>query len=257
MKRSPILLAGALLLAGLAGPAAQARTILAATPISRTDLRWWKARFAQKQQELAASRPELVLYGDSITQVWEFPEFAPAWHAFYGDRHAVNLGFIGDTTASLLWRIEHGEAQGISPKAAIILIGANNMGRPHWSAEDTVLGIETIVQELRRRLPNTKLLLLSVLPSDRGEWVMQTTRAVNQALATTYGSGKVPDVTYQDVSQLFLRDGKVDKSVFRDPQLVPPQPALHPNPEGATRLAEAIEPTLAHMLGDRPHSPPP
>ena len=54
----------------------------------------------------------------------------------------------------------------IAPKAAVILIGANNLGRVHWSAEDTVTGIDTIIDELHKRLPKTKILLLGVLPSD-------------------------------------------------------------------------------------------
>ena len=107
----------------------------------------------------------------------EWQDFAPAWQRFYGDRHAVNLGFKGDTTASLLWRIRNGEVAGIAPKAAVILIGANNLGKLHWSAEDTVTGIDTIIGELHRRLPTTRILLLGVLPSERSAWVTTTTRA--------------------------------------------------------------------------------
>ena len=83
------------------------------------------------------------------------------WQRFYGDRHAVNLGFTGDTTANLLWRIRNGEVSGIVPKAAVVLIGANNLGKVHWSAEDTVTGIDAIVSELRTRLPTTRILLLA------------------------------------------------------------------------------------------------
>ena len=82
------------------------------------------------------------------------------WQRFYGDRHAINLGFKGDTTASLLWRIQNGEVAGIAPKAAVVLIGANNLGRVHWSAEDTVTGINTIIAELHKRLPTIRILLL-------------------------------------------------------------------------------------------------
>jgi hypothetical protein len=114
-----------------------ARTILAATPISRLDLPWWRARHEAKLKELAEAKPELIFLGDSITEDWEhsgppdWRDFAPVWERFYGDRHAVNLGFQGDTTASLLWRIQNGEVAGIAPKAAVILIGANNLGNVH------------------------------------------------------------------------------------------------------------------------------
>jgi lysophospholipase L1-like esterase len=253
------LLAASALLPLLGSVAAHARVVLAATPISRMDLPWWKKRFEQKAAELHARKVHLVFYGDSIMQYWEHkgpPEwenFAPIWRAYYGDRDAVDLGFTGDTTANLLWRIEHGEAEGIAPRAAVILIGANNLGRLHWSAQDTVEGINAIVQQLRQKLPDTKLLLLSVLPSDRGEWVARTGAEVNRVLAAEYGKGRVEDVTFLDVSGLFLHGGRVDKADYLDPLMTPPRAALHPSPEAAARLAAAIEPTLAHMLGDRVH----
>ena len=100
----------------------------------------------------------------------EWRDFVPVWQRFYGGRNAVNLGFNGDATSHLLWRIENGEVAGIAPKVAVILIGANNLGRLHWPAEDTVAGIDAIVTQLRHRLPHTKLLLLGVLPSERSAW---------------------------------------------------------------------------------------
>jgi lysophospholipase L1-like esterase len=236
-----------------------ARAVLAATPIARLDLPWWKQRFEDKARRLREGRVGLVWYGDSITQDWErhgppaWADFAPAWQRFYGDREAVNLGFTGDTTANLLWRVEHGEAEGIAPKAAVILIGANNMGRLHWSADDTVAGINAIVAALRRRLPRTKLLLLGVLPSERSAWASQTTLVVNRALLARYGGGRVPDVTFLNETGVFVRDGVVDRSAFLDPLLTPPQPPLHPTAQAQARLAAAIEPTLSALLGDREH----
>ena len=160
-----------LLLCGAAPP--PPHTVLAATPISRMDLHWWRARHEAKLEELHSRRVDLIFLGDSITQDYEvsgppeWRDFVPVWQRFYGDRNAVNLGFNGDATSHLLWRIENGEVAGIAPKVAVILIGANNLGRLHWSAEDTVAGIDAIVTQLRHRLPQTKLLLLGVLPSER------------------------------------------------------------------------------------------
>ena len=138
---------------------------------------------------------DLVFLGDSITQDWElhgppaWRDFAPEWQRFYGDRNALNLGFKGDTTASLIWRMQHGELDGIQPKAAVILIGANNNGRVHWSADQTLEGIAAVIAEAHRKLPNAKLLLLSVLPSDRSAWVDETTAAINRGLAERYAAG--------------------------------------------------------------------
>jgi len=251
MKRA--LLAACLLLA------AAARPHPATVPLSRTDLAWWSTRLAAKAAEQHRGPVDLVFYGDSITQDWELagPEpwrnFAPIWQHYYGGRHALNLGFKGDATSHLLWRIEHGEADGISPKAAVILIGANNFGHLHWPAAPTEQGIARIVDVLHQRLPHTKLLLLGVLPSIRNAWVDANTATLNAALAARYKGSA--EVTFLDAGALFRKHGAVDPTRFMDPHLSPPDPPLHPSAQAQADLAAFIEPTLAAMLGDHPRPP--
>jgi hypothetical protein len=225
---------------------------LAATPISRLDTPWWKARHEAKLAALQGAKPELVWLGDSITENFEHdgPEpwqhYRPIWQRYYGGMSALNLGFKGDATCHLLWRLRHGEVAGIAPRAAVVLIGANNLGRLHWSAEDSVAGIEAVVAETRRALPHTRVLLLGILPCDRGAWVEQTTLSINASLAArNWGEA----VRYQDVGGLFRRGGKIDLSLFYDPLLKPAEPALHPTPVGMEMIARAIAPNLAAMMG--------
>jgi lysophospholipase L1-like esterase len=253
---SALALCAALLFSASAGA-----TELASTPLSRMDLPWWKARFAAKQQELRQHKVDLIWLGDSITQDFErhgppeAADFAPVWQRFYGDRNAIDLGFMGDTTAHLLWRIENGETNGISPRAAVVLIGANNFGRLHWPAGPTLNGINAIVNALHQRLPHTRILLVSVLPSIRSAWVDENTAAVNQALQARYGDGKA-GVTFVNVTHVFLKDGAVDRSLFLDPLKNPNAPALHPTAQAQARLAAAIEPELSRLMGDRNHAAP-
>jgi lysophospholipase L1-like esterase len=231
--------------------------ILAAVPIARLDLPWWKYRFEEKAARLHAGHVGLIFYGDSITQNWErtgplpAENIRPVWDRFYGDRDAVNLGFGGDTTANLLWRIEHGEADRVAPKLAVVLIGANNLGYLHWSTAETLAGIDANIRALRRHLPQTKILLLSVLVSDRSAWATQTTSEINQALLHRYDTD--PQVTFLDVNQVLMKDGRVDRSAFYDPLLTPPEAPLHPTAAAQARIAAAMEPTLAALLGDRNH----
>jgi lysophospholipase L1-like esterase len=245
------------LLIFVAPVASFARTILAATPISRMDLPRWRTRFEEKQIELRERQPTLVFYGDSIMQNWErhgppeWADYAPIWQRFYGDRNAVNLGFVGDTTASLIWRIRNGEAAGIAPKVAVVLIGANNLGRVHWSAEDTVRGIDVIVEELRKRMPRTKILLLGVLPSERSAWATATTVEINRTLAERYAH--IDGVTFLDVGHVLMPEGRLDRSLFYDPKLTPPEAPLHPTPQGMALIAAAIEPALAGLMRDQNH----
>ncbi len=243
-----------LTLAGVLGGAASLPP--AAQPYSRMELPWWRARFVAKQAELR--RPvDVIWLGDSITQQFEdsgpepWRDFAPVWARFYAPRHAVNLGFKGDATAHLLWRIEHGETDGIHPRLAIVLIGANNFGHLHWPAAPTLLGIETIVDTLRRRLPQTRIMLLSVLPSIRSAWVDDNTREVNRALAARYADGR--EAVFQDVTGVFRHDadGRPDPDDFIDRHLTPPDPPLHPTAQTQLRIAEAIEPVVRRLMGER------
>ena len=258
----PAFVVFALVLAGcLAASSALAqRAPLSTVPVSRMDTPWWRARHEAKLAEIRRGPVDLVFLGDSITQDFEksgppaWQDFAPVWQRFYGDRHAVNLGFVGDATSHLLWRMQHGEIDGISPRVAVILIGANGLGRLHWSAEENVRGIDAVVAETRRRLPRTKILLLGVLPSDRSTYATAATREIDRALAAEYGAGAVPGVTFLDETALFMRNGTLDRSMFLDPLLTPPEPPLHPTAEAQARLAAAIEPTLSKLLGDRDHS---
>jgi lysophospholipase L1-like esterase len=261
MRRMFLLGLAACAIAFVSGHAPAApRAPLAAEPISRMDLPWWRARHEAVLQRLKSGGPvDLVWLGDSITQNWEkhgppdWKDFAPAWEHFYGDRHAINLGFVGDTTASVLWRLDNGEVAGITPKAVVLLIGANNLGRVHWGTEDTLAGIDAIIADLRRRLPGAKILLLGILPSDRTDWATETTVAVNRALAKQYAH--VDGVTYMDVTPLFMHDGKLDRGMFYDPKETPPDPPLHPTAQAQAKIAETIEPTLAAMLGDKSKAP--
>ena len=228
---------------------------VAARPISRLDTPWWRDRHEAILARLRQGHVDLLWIGDSITQDWEhtgpqlWNDFAPVWRHFYGDRNAVNLGFKGDNTAHLLWRLRNGEVDGIAPRIAIVLIGANDMGRVHWTADQTVAGIDACMTELLHRLPATRFVLLSVLPSLRNDYVTATTVQINRMLATKYGAGMVAEVAYVDVSGIFLRDGRVDPAQFLDVQLSPPEPPLHPTAQAQTRIAESIEPIVAKILG--------
>ena len=192
---------------------------------------------------------QVIWLGDSITQYWQragghgYDDVLPVWQRYYvGPYRALAFGCIGDTTASLLWRLDHGEVAGLHPKLAIILIGANNLGRVHWGAALTVPGVEAVVDETRARLPNAHILLLGILPSIRSAWIDQQTALVNAALRNHYAGD--PAVTYIDAGGVLLRGGRADPALFVDPRLTPPKPAIHPNAEGMARIAAFIEPEV-------------
>jgi lysophospholipase L1-like esterase len=232
--------------------AAVAATNLATAPIDRNDLPWWRAQFAYTLAE-AKARPDarVIWLGDSITENWVRPgplawnNYLPVWQKYYGSYHALDFGFRGDTTANLIWRLDNGQVAGLHPQVAIILIGANNLGRVHWGAEMTVPGIEAVVTNTQKRLPAAHILLLGVLPSIRSAWVDQQTAAINTALAADYAHS--PVVTFINVNQVLMtKQGQTDPDLFEDPKMTPPRVALHPDAEGMARIAEFIQPAVQH-----------
>jgi lysophospholipase L1-like esterase len=183
---------------------------------------------------------ELLFLGDSITQGWNDDA---TWKRFYGPRHAANFGIGGDGTQHVLWRIEHGEIEGISPRVVVLMIGTNNS---HSSSADQIAaGITAIVKELRKRLPETKVLLLGVFPrSQNPDAVRAKLVEVNRQIAKLDDGS---NVTYLDIGKAFLNsDGTISKEIMPD--------YLHLTPRGYRIWADAMEPTLWRLL-DEPKRP--
>jgi lysophospholipase L1-like esterase len=242
----------------------------AITPTDRLDLPWWAARHNAIVAAVRAHiQYDLLLIGDSIIQNYDKADpadqnFQPIWKQFYEPRRALNLGFSGDTTANVLWRITHGEIDTLRPRVAIVLIGTNNTVQAHQTAEQTEAGIDNIIALLSQRLPQTRLLLLSILPSGISPEKSAKDEAINKYLAARYGKNtgrnanlginQDPRVTFLDLSSTFVTEGNLNETLFYDPRLPTPGKPLHPDTTGQRKLAEAIEPTLARLMGDKPHT---
>jgi lysophospholipase L1-like esterase len=224
-------------------------------PKDRLAESWW----ASRHQAILTSLPshtdaELLLIGDSITNNYEkhnppYEDFQPIWNQYYAPRKALNLGFSGDTTANVLWRLDHGEVDGLHPRAVVLLIGTNNTAFGQ-TAEQTEAGIDAVVVDLEYHLPNAKILLVGILPT--GLPSMETDMDVNSYLATRYAGGHDPRIDYIDIGVIFYAGGALADNYFYDPFFSPPRPALHPNTLGQRRMASAIEPGLARLLGEHP-----
>ena len=231
----------------------------AIVPKDRLDEPWWAERH-KAILEAIHRQPDtqLLMIGDSITNNYDKPNppdenFQPIWNEFYAPRKALNLGYSGDTTANLLWRLNHGEVDGIQPKVAVLLIGTNNTGHADETAEETEGGIDAVVGDLEQRLPQTNILLIGILPSDISASKTKRDDAVNAHLAACYSED--PRVAYLDINSIFFKDGVLNTAIFYDPRTSEHRKALHPDTIGQRRMAEAIEPTLARLMGEQPRVP--
>lgn len=222
----------------VASPALFAEDHDAIKPVPRDG--GWMARHESFNKRVAEGNVDLLLIGDSITQGWEGAG-KDVWAKYYTPRHAVNLGIGGDRTQHVLWRLDNGNIKGIHPKAAVLMIGTNNSGSN--TPEQIAEGITAIVQKLRKDLPETKILLLAVFPrgADKSDPRRQVNEATN-AIISKLDDGKM--VYYLDIGPAFLADdGTLSKEIMPD--------LLHLSPKGYQIWAEAIEPKLAVLMGEK------
>ncbi len=235
---------GAMCLGGAAQPPAQppARSELhpdvATTPADRNAEGWWKRRHEYVLDQNKEGNVDLVFIGDSITQGWEGAG-KEAWSGHFAPRHAANLGFSGDRTQHVLWRLDHGELDGIKPKAAVLMIGTNNSNGSDNTPDEIADGIRAIVARLHDKQPQMKVLLLGIFP--RGEKPnpqRDKIAAVNTSIAKL-DDGKT--VRYLDIGAKFLQpDGSISKEIMPD--------FLHLSPKGYEIWTDAIQPNLDALM---------
>lgn len=208
----------------------------------------WPKRHAAIVALMKTRQPEIVMLGDSIIHFWggepggegvQGRNTAPeVWDRAFAGRSVVNLGYGWDRTENVLWRLRHGEFEGVSPRVVVIMIGTNNVKLN--TIDEIAAGVTAIVDEVHQRSRTSRILLLGIFP--RGatpDAARATVDAINQRLAKLDGRNGV--VTYLDIGPKFLgADGSISKDVMYD--------FLHPTAKGYEIWVEAMKPTLTRLL---------
>jgi lysophospholipase L1-like esterase len=220
-------------------------------PATRSNPTNWLARHEGFVKQAKAGGIDLLFMGDSITDNWR-GHGKNVWKKFYGSRHAANFGIGGDRTEHVLWRLDHGNFDGLKPKEIVIMIGTNNtghQGRPQkeldnatyqCTAQQTADGVKAIINKLEAKCPGAKILLLAIFP--RGATPEDKLRKQNEETnAIIKGFADNKKVYFMDIGAKFLQpDGTLSKEIMPD--------LLHPNAKGYEIWAEAIAPKVKELL---------
>ena len=211
---------------------------------------WWFDRHAEKIAEIEKSnnpkderKIELLMVGDSITNNFDKKgPGEPVWKKYFTPLNALNLGFGGDRTNHVLWRLEHLPKIKPAPLAASLMIGTNNIcwgsDKPKQAAE----GIQEITRKLNAMYPKMKILVLGVFP--RREQLDHPHRKqiieLNSYLPDLLKD--IPNVSFMDIGSEFL-----DEKGFLSREMMPD--TTHPSEKGHEIWAQASTPNLREMMG--------
>jgi len=200
-------------------------------------------RFFARTRRVAEAPIDVLFLGDSITSDW-LGAGKVAWERRFVPMRAENYGIGGDTTRQLRWRLAHGEAEGLRPKAVVLMIGTNNLYADHNSGtdEEIVDGIEAVVGDVRRLMPKAKILLLAILPRNDFD-IRSRVLAVNALVAK-----RVPKMK---VEYLDLRERFEDAQGQVRPALYLPD-RIHLSAGGYDVLGSAIAPIIDRWVRRKP-----
>lgn len=203
---------------------------------------WWFARHAEKIGKMSKGDIDLLMVGDSITHNFESIG-TPVWKKHFAPRKAINLGFGGDRTNHVLWRLDHLPKLKKAPKAAVVLIGTNNICWGSDTPKQAAGGVQAVAKKLHDRYPKMKVLVLGVFPRRNQPSHPHRKEIVELNSYLPALLAGMANVSFLDIGAQFLDEkGILTKEMMPD--------TTHPSEKGHWVWAKAIEPELVKMLKD-------
>ncbi|MEN3336526.1 MAG: (4-O-methyl)-D-glucuronate---lignin esterase [Acidobacteriota bacterium] len=195
-------------------------------------------------------RIDVYFEGDSIVRRWgatDYPQLLANWNENFHGWNAADFGWGADRTENILWRLEHGELDGVSPRVIVLLAGTNNVGAlagtdvGQEAAAEIARGVKAIVDLCRQKAPDATIILTAIFPRNDDMALLPIIARINAILATFADGSRV---RFLDVNgSLADKDGTLVDGVMdrRD--------KLHPTLKGYQIWADALKPILRELLG--------
>lgn len=224
------------------------------------------ANSAQAHQDLLAKRSlgriDVYFIGDSITRRWGAAEPAyrallEHWQKSFHGWNAANFGWGGDATQNILWRLDHGELEGVHPRVIVVMAGTNNLaGTPPTDNEDALAadiarGIEAILRRCQSQAPQARVVLMGITPRNDDMAWMPVIRRVNARIAALADGQRIRFIDLG--SRLADADGVLLPGMTDPDRLHLALPAYE-------IWAQALAPVLREWLGEpaaEDRAPPP
>ena len=204
---------------------------------------WWANRFLSRHrlvEQQKGKTVDLVLLGDSIMHFWEW-KHPESWKKLTQGRTVLNLGYGGDRTQNVLWRIAHGELDGYKAKNVVLMIGTNNNSSNDTDPANVAKAVEKIAAEVRAKQPGAQLILHPIFPrgvsadSKRHAAARARNDKTNELLKAFAAAH--PEITWIDFNDKMVdASGWVPRTIMAD--------EIHPTDAGYDLWMDAILPRL-------------
>ena len=226
-------------------------------PVSRVDENSLSAH-AELVDKAKKGGIDIYFVGDSIARRWgatDYPDLLANWTQNFFGWNAADFGWGADKTQHILWRLEHGELDGVNPKIIVVLAGTNNVGTvPPTAAmvEDVTRGIKAILDACRRKAPRAAIVLTAIFPRNDNAAVMPAIDRINRNIARFADGRTVRFLNVND--QLADKNGRLFDGMMNE------RDRLHPAVKGYQIWADGLKPIFTERLGPpaaTDHAPPP
>ena len=123
---------------------------------------------------LQGKKLDVLFFGNSITQglggTRELVSYKPGkkvMDAILGENNWEAAGISGDKVENLIWRIRNIDYSSCQAKNIVLTIGVNNIATNNDSASDIAEGIKVLTDEVVKKFPYSKVILLGTFPLDK------------------------------------------------------------------------------------------
>jgi lysophospholipase L1-like esterase len=200
-------------------------------------VRWAEeiAAFEKADMEQPPAPGGVVFLGSSNIRLWN-----TLGDDFTG-LNAVNRGVGGATLAELAVVVDR-LVSAAQPRAVVVSAGGNDIAAGATS-EAVRDAFALLVNNLRRRLPDARIVFVAIAPSEKRWEQRDRQREANEAVREFItAEGEAAGLTYIDTNAAFLGpDGLPAVECFLDDK-------LHPSTIGNARRAAIIRPLLHDLL---------
>ncbi|MBR2997595.1 MAG: hypothetical protein IKF37_00780 [Bacilli bacterium] len=180
--------------------------------------------------------PNIVMLGDSITDFYDLDKY-------YGSEELiVNSGISGNRTQDIINDIRN-RVYDYNPSELFLLIGVNDIIYDNAAPEDVIQKIDTIVLEIKEKLPNTKIYIESIYPvnntwRDEHDNRVRDEKEINGSIIMTNDLIKEyceeNNLKYIDLYPHLLDDNGVLNHNYSDD-------GLHPNDKGYEVITKILK----------------